>query len=352
MELTDLLISGRKLTMFHKGYVFRDFYLGYMDFDGANGGTWKKYINIPITEIPHETSIYEIVIDTTDVKVYDFHGNLKAQSSIASEFWSLVCSDGKDIRFFDQSFKQLYFFVKSFDYENKKSRMTVKLPKYSSELNIGFGNPYALESDYLSVSEGFGFLDNFETGSIDYDWWDIKKSRGSVGIQTDKVYEGSYAIGSSQGGYEGSGADVYDQNHYFVKIPVEYLEIGKSIKWTAYDRRWKTTTWPGHFCGYGIGGEDEIYNIPCDDTWHLHEVIITRQSETDWQFEIYEDGESKKTVTITKSFTDYFYFGIQTRHNGASDNSIYVRTDLVKILPPDCVETTPIEFDTPRILEL
>ena len=345
-------MDGKILSLFRKGSLLRQMYYGgYEDFDGANGGVWKKYINIPIIEIPLETAIYEIVIDSTDVKVYDLHGNLKAQSSIASEFWSLVRSDGKDIRFFDQLYRQLYFAIQFFDYENKKIRMTVKLPKNSSELNIAFGNPYALRSDYLDVSEGFGFFDNFETGSINYDKWDIKVSKGSVDIFSDKVYEGSYAIGSNQGPGEGLGENVYDQNHYFIKIFVDSIKIGDSFKWTAYDRRWKTTTWYGHFCGYGIGGENEIYFIPYDDTWHFHEIIITRQSETDWQFEVYEDGESKKTVTITKSFTDYFYFGIQTRHNGASDNSIYVRTDLVKILPPDCVEVTSVRFGTPKIME-
>ena len=191
---------------------------------------------------------------------------------------------------------------------------------------------------YVRITREVFLLCDFETSNINTTWWHIKQSKGSVGIKTDKVYEGSRCIGSDQGPSEGDGVNVYDQNHYFIKIPINFIPVGSRIIWESYDRRWKTTEWPGHFCGFGMGSSTELYNIPYDDEWHYHKAIITRLSSNRWKVVIFEDGSKKKDEIITKSFTNYFYFGIQTRHNGMPDNSIYVRTDLVTVsIKSNCI---------------
>ena len=169
-----LVMDGKILSLFRKGSLLRQMYYGgYEDFDGANGGVWKKYINIPIKTVPLEYAQYLIEIDDTNVSVYNVEGTLKAQSAIASEFWSLVRSDGFDIRAFDHLFNQLWFWVEEFDYTNKKAKIWVRLPENSEELNIAFGNEKAYESWYNNGDEVFEFFDDFEGTELDTTKWEI-----------------------------------------------------------------------------------------------------------------------------------------------------------------------------------
>jgi len=166
-----LVMDGKILSLFRKGSLLRQMYYGgYEDFDGANGGVWKKYINIPITTIPSEYAQYLIKIDDTNVSVYNADGVLKAQASIASEFWDLVRSDGLDIRPFDHLFNQLFFFVKEFDYTNKFVEIWVKLPKNSQELNIAYGNQNATKSSYENPEQVFEFYDDFSSDPVEKGW--------------------------------------------------------------------------------------------------------------------------------------------------------------------------------------
>ena len=189
-------MDGKILSLFRKGSLLRQMYYGgYEDFDGANGGVWKKYINIPIKTVPLEYAQYLIEIDDTNVSVYNVERTLKAQSSIASEFWSLVRSDGFDIRAFDHLFNQLWFWVEMFDYTNKKAKIWVRLPENSEELNIAFGNEKAYESSYNNRDNTFEFFDDFDTKkpewSLNYATIDTTNSRldihpGAVGSDIER----------------------------------------------------------------------------------------------------------------------------------------------------------------------
>jgi len=183
-----LVMDGKILSLFRRGSLLRQMYYGgYEDFDGANGGVWKKYINIPIKTVPLEYAQYLIEIDDTNVSVYNVEGTLKAQASIASEFWSLVRSDGFDIRVFDHLFNQLWFWVEEFDYTNKKAKIWVKLPENSEELNIAFGNEKASESSYNNGDETFEFFDDFLGTSLDTNKW-TKFGAGSVTVSDSAVH--------------------------------------------------------------------------------------------------------------------------------------------------------------------
>jgi len=180
-----LVMDGKILSLFRKGSLLRQMYYGgYEDFDGANGGVWKKYINIPIKTVPLEYAQYLIEIDDTNVSVYNAKGDLKAQASIASEFWSLVRSDGFDIRAFDHLFRQLWFWVEEFDYANKIAKIWIKLPEFSEELNIAFGNSYASESSYNNPKEVFEWYDDFTEDTLanynmNYpDQWSVDTEKG------------------------------------------------------------------------------------------------------------------------------------------------------------------------------
>ena len=184
-------MDGKILSLFRKGSLLRQMYYGgYEDFDNANGGVWKKYIHIPITTVPLEEHHYRVVIDSTDVYIYNYDEASKAQASIADEFWSLVRSDGLDIRVFDELFKQLYFFIDTFDYSNKLLKMFVKLPAYTKELNIAFGNPLAGKSKFESGFDTFIVFSDFETKTFE-DW---SPSGGTWVIEEYAKYHGNYGV--------------------------------------------------------------------------------------------------------------------------------------------------------------
>jgi len=128
-----------------------------MTFDNSGGGSWSKYINIPITTTPSEEAQYKVVIGSNNVTVYSAEGTQKTQgnSGITSDFWNNVKSDGSDIRVFNQNKEQRYFWIEEFDYNNKKAIMWVKVEAGDTELNIAYGNPSATKSNYENPHEVF-----------------------------------------------------------------------------------------------------------------------------------------------------------------------------------------------------
>jgi hypothetical protein len=278
---------------------------------------WSYYSEVTITN--------NVARDLTD---YQINFTLDTATLIAQ---GKMKSDCGDIRVTLNDGQTLLPYWIETACNNNTTKIWTKVPSIpasgSTTILVWYGNLSATSQS--NADSVFILWDNFETGSINTSKWDIKQSYGSVGIKTDVKYEGNYAIGSDQGAGQGGGVSVYDQNHYFGKIPLSQIPVGSKIIWSDYTRRWKVTTYWGHFAGYGIGGTDELYDIPYDNVWHRYDVIIERVNDTGWNFTIYRDGTYQTTISKNKSFTDYLLFGIQTRHNGASDNSIYVRTDNV-----------------------
>jgi len=219
-----LVMDGKILSLFRRGSLLRQmWYGGYEDFDNANGGAWKKYINIPITIIPSEYAQYIIEIDDTNVSVYNAKGDLKAQASIASEFWSLVRSDGFDMRAFDHLFRQLWFWVEEFDYTNKKAKIWVKLPENSEELNIAFGNPRATRSDYDNPKQVFDLYDDFEGTSLDTNLWYEYKEANANAIVENGLLKVSIAQATSGINY-----------HILSKINTEASIVEAKIKYISW----------------------------------------------------------------------------------------------------------------------
>jgi len=135
-----------------------------MTFDNSGGGSWSKYINIPITTTPSEYAQYKVVIEAFNVIVYSAKGTQKTQgnSGIASDFWNNVKSDGSDIRVFNQNKGQRYFWIEEFDYNNSRAIIWVKVEAGDTELNIAYGNPSALPSSYNNPKEVGLFFTDFE----------------------------------------------------------------------------------------------------------------------------------------------------------------------------------------------
>jgi len=135
-----------------------------MTFDNSGGGSWSKYINIPITTTPSEEAQYKVVIEAFNVIVYSAKGTQKTQggSDVATDFWTNVKSDGSDIRVFNQNKEQRYFWIEEFDYNNNKAIIWVKVEAGDTELNIAYGNPSALPSSYNNPKEVGLFFTDFE----------------------------------------------------------------------------------------------------------------------------------------------------------------------------------------------
>jgi len=280
---------------------------------------WKYYREVTITN--------NVAQNLTD---YQINFTLDTVALIAQGKMRSDCSDLRVT--LDDGQTLLPYWIETACNTND-TRIWTKVPAIPARgsviIYVWYGNLSA--TDQSSRDSVFILWDDFEAGSINNTKWDIKNSYGSVGIMTDNVYQGNYSIGSSQGSYQGGGESVYDQNHYFGKIPLSQIPVGDKIIWSDYTRRWAMGLWPGHFAGYGTGGTNELFNVPYDDVWHRYDVVIERTATNGWSFTFYKDGVYQATVSETISFTDYLLFGIQTRHNGAGDNIIYIRTDNVVV---------------------
>lgn len=175
---------------------------------------------------------------------------------------------------------------------------------------------------------------DFESGTIP-SVFDIKTSIGSCGIKNNNTFAGSYCLGSDQGPGEGiSGISpdgqyngLTDQNHIFLKLPdsptCNFL-IQMKVK------RWSESSWQGHFCGFGMGGNTELIDITYDNTYHSYSATLQRVNTDTINIVITIDGATQLytgNIAFTYTASGYIPFGIQTRHNGAGDNSCYFRMD-------------------------
>lgn len=137
-------------------------------FDNDGGGTWNRYINIPLTAAPAEYAQYKISLNGDTISVYSADGTLKTQGTGMTDFWNNVKTDGADIRAFDNNKNQLYFYIETFDYANQQAVIWVRVEANITELNIAYGNPTAMKSTYENGSMVFDFFDDFSTDITDW----------------------------------------------------------------------------------------------------------------------------------------------------------------------------------------
>jgi len=140
------------------------------NFDNSNEGNWSQYFSFPLTTLPTEHAVYKIEIDGEIWKIYNVYGELEA-SGYNPVFWKLVREDGADIRVFNQTGAQLYFWIEEWNYTSQRAVIWVNLTSNSTELNIAYGNPSASESKYNNFTKVFELYryDPFET--LDRSFW-------------------------------------------------------------------------------------------------------------------------------------------------------------------------------------
>jgi len=264
----------------------------YDGFDNNGGGSWKKYINIPITTTPTEYAQYKVVIDPTNVTVYSADGTQKVQGDVASDFWANVKSDGSDIRVFDQDKNQMYFWIEKWDYANQTAVIWVKLPAGSTELNIAYGNPSATKSDYENPNKVFeeftSFEDSFEFTS------ENSNSNGYAPIWGIAFAKYPNPVVSPVESYETDGAFnpavIYEDGKFKMwyrvmsggKSSIAYAESTDGINWVKY----------GVVLQNGSAGEPD--SVGCEDP------MVIKYNDTYYMFYAGYDG-SKAVTMLAKS---------------------------------------------------
>ena len=149
------------------------------NFDNNLGGTWSNYINIPISR-PSKSVQYKIEINGDNINVYSNDGTTVLTTGTGGlDFWNKVQTDGKDIRVFDETSSQNYFWVEKFDYANRKAIIWVRLNAGQEEVNIAYGNDNCITSKYNNGDMTFEFFDDFNDGVVDAGKW-VKVGNGTV----------------------------------------------------------------------------------------------------------------------------------------------------------------------------
>ena len=141
----------------------------------SGGDTWKYSKTILIKNDGSPLRDYQLLID---IKPGDFPEGAK--------------EDGSDIRFSDADGNELPYWIEEWDYYNKRARVWVKvpyIPSGTSKIFMYYGNPRAESS-----SDGdavFEFFDNFESGYINRDKWDMPDGCWEIATTAG---EGKYSI--------------------------------------------------------------------------------------------------------------------------------------------------------------
>ena len=342
-------------------------------FDNSGEGTWKEYMSFPIITTPTEYAQYKIVVNGTNWELYNVTGSLET-SGKNDYFWSFVNSSGADIRAFNQTGQQLYFWVEYFNATEQKAVIWVNLTAGSSELNIAYGNPSALPSAYNNISMIYEIYDEFEgsAGSPpDPAKWDYGKTNYGI-IELDG--NGHLKMYSTKTGGAGSFAsswiiwklkkvtDVFAETHI--------IEPSGGWEWDTQDAFivrfngvWDDTyypdtgylgqgrcseTWTNNF-GYVYMGEynsgelwrdDYQPNVDVNEYWMRFYV-----RGTTLRLYISTDGVNYQLVlentTIYNLPSGYFAF----RHRGMGDRADNSLIDYIKALK----SADPADFGTPSV---
>ena len=217
-------------------------------FDNSGGGSWKEYISFPIMTIPSEHAQYKIVILGNAWEIYNVTGSLEVNGT-NQNFWSLVQTDGDDIRVFNDSNMQLYFWIQEFNYTTQTAVIWVNLTPNSKELNIAYGNPSATKSAYDNESLALEFVDEFDGTALDTSKWDTSR----VGTSTLTVSNGVLVFDTGGTEIDAIIAKGVSGEGYIIEAQGQDLVAYSSKNfWIHY---LSTTATTGHAAGMGLGAD-------------------------------------------------------------------------------------------------
>ena len=132
----------------------------------SGGGSWEDYKEINVQENSGKTLVdFQVLVELS-----------------GTNFPLEAKPDGVDIRFTDENSKELTYWIEEWDYNSKKAKIWVKVPRIpangETKLLMYYNNPSAAE-----VSNGeaiFDFFDDFDGTGIDESKWQINNGKPSV----------------------------------------------------------------------------------------------------------------------------------------------------------------------------
>lgn len=366
VEITKLgnktvFVDGRLISLFRGGkFVRQMYYGGYEDFDGANGGTWVKYIHIPVKTPPYYESIVKIVIDSTNISVYNAYDELKSQAPIASEFWNYVRTDGRDIRFFDEKLNQLYFWIEKWDYNNKQAILWTKVNPDIMEVNIAFFNPLALESSFLNRDAMFIAYYDAEDDPVDAfpSGWELNDFNGSpdIRVSSARAYQGSKSIYGAQ---PTTGAP----SHWYLSYPIVASKV--LVVEYAVNVDGKLNSGTANEFLFGIGNDVFVnYNadifigrinfVYAGNSIRANGVTLTSLTFDVWYHVVQLFDFDNQRYKVVIDGTDYGWFDFEETATVDDINRFHWKDDnyagyfdMLRVYLGDMV----VNFDTPVILE-
>ena len=191
---------------------FLNYGIGYDGFDNNISGFWTSYISIPISSQISTSTQVKVVIKDGEILLYTNNMNLEnfnisdfvfRYSINTNKFWKYVDLLGSDIRIFDETMEQTYFWIEKIDKFNRECVIWTKVNAGQETINIGFGNTDCIHSQYNDGSSVFNFFDDFIGNEIDKNKWyyggSIKVENSSVKmfpgkIQSKQSFSGNFIV--------------------------------------------------------------------------------------------------------------------------------------------------------------
>jgi len=338
--------------------IFRVSITGLTNLDNSGGGSWSRYIKIPVTTQPTEDCQYKIVIDDTNLTIYNSEGTTaKAQAAVADDFWQNVWIDGRDIRLFDQNGNQMYFWVEEFDYANKSATIWFKLTPTITELNIAYGNPSATKSGYENGEQVFEFFDDFNYPAGDLDGVNGWQDCGDINAQCNG--DGTVTITSSSSFVKIVNSKEIDITDWIIeyrgRFPTspsgsddagvvwksDYLTSGSEDLAFYYRKSEDRCEFERHTSMPGDEGSDKLIvssGISMDNDYHIYKIIYTSSNK---QATAYVDGTQVNQQTFSAEPTGK-HCGLFI-HNHTATEFVF---DWIRVLKL----ADPANFGVPQII--
>ena len=260
--------------------------------DNSGGGTWSDFVNITLDSLVFEPAVYKVVIDGNNWSIYNYNDVLELQFS-NPDFWNVTRSDGNDLRLLDSTGRQLYFWIESWDYQNKKATIYFRVEVGGSEVLFLYGNPSAKKSNFHKPERVFEFFDDFVGVSLDLSKWrtntnTYKVENGYIKLWGD--WNGNDIYLNSIESFESPvvvfsrmkvGQVGVDVDLFVAFMPIPTGIFGKNGIGCIYDSE-----------GTGVDKEKQIDYFPTGETvtggqvtdtnWHRTRMVVTENEVRFW----------------------------------------------------------------------
>ena len=262
----------------------------------SGGGSWQYYKEITVNENSGNTlTDYQVLVELS-----------------GSNFPTNALYDGADVRFTDANGNELSYWIESWDYSGKNTKIWVKVQTISAHgtetIQMYYGNPSASKSS--NGESTFEFFDDFEDDDIDFTKWTIEKegsinyniNNGILHVETGTTSRSDFRLESSynvklneqniaiESRFNAVVNDVKSDWHFFgmannIELHSDNNPFYLRKEWTEDANKRKLHT-------QFEKSVSKTSSWTSDDKWHNYEITASPN-----KLEIYEDGEFKGSLT-------------------------------------------------------